>query len=82
MGGELKEKSSLTPPQIRKGYDFQKRAREGDQKVLSEFDKSFSPSQKEDLAKGLAFNSAKEFRGYLLSLLQASEFRALKSGRK
>ena len=82
MGSELKEKSKLTPQQFSKGFDLQKRARTGDKKVLGEFDKSLTAPQKEDLAKGLAFASAKEFRGYLVSLLQSSELKTLRSGRK
>ncbi|MDE1870281.1 MAG: hypothetical protein KGH71_04840 [Candidatus Micrarchaeota archaeon] len=82
MGSEIKERTKLTPQQINKGYEIQKRAREGDEKALVDFDKSFTEPQKEDLAKGLAFSSAKEFRGYLVSLIQSSEFHKFRPGKR
>lgn len=82
MGSELKEKNSYTPQQMNKAWSLQSRAREGDKSALTDFDKLFTNAQKEDLAKGLAFNSAKEYRGYLVSLIQSSEYKVFKSGKR
>ncbi|MDE1845854.1 MAG: hypothetical protein KGH53_01055 [Candidatus Micrarchaeota archaeon] len=81
MGSELKEKGSFTPQQLSKWFDLQNRAREGDGQALVDFERCFTKAQREDLAKGLSFNSAEEYRLHLVTLLQSSEYRRLKSGR-